>query len=872
VFKFDVNDVHMGAIDMNLMSDVPDGHGTNASPEDMDYFGGDATLEDGSDRRTRTHKFGNATVDERTRDSFIGSVRINTEDMWHCLKDDLDKEKVARRHRGDKSYNMKGHQAWHMKRRCENLTGCEEEMVRWSGARDAKGRTNKPEMKFEIVIQPKDYRSFGASKQGALWRDITDKSESDYSPAFADYMKDEFTQILNHPTSGRFSSLDGEHFESSSYAISRDYVCGSLRKDDRVHVIDADAAFTTQHHREGIVKGVDRNFSKNGLVKVEFGDGVLQSIHVMNLRNAVDEKGIFQCSGIVEYRAKDDLVERAKMFDAHQVRLRRRNPARISVDKIEVSPTGLRLTCRGPSAPVYSPDFGMLDYVDGLAKGNTRSGSHAAKGGRDISHMQINRASLMVLADKAFIKVDNARKMLRENRSMKSAGITSQRSDIADVQLAIRVADQLYDALKPDNNNLRDLDAHVADKWFFPLTKHEMDKLANQLTELERFSTNDTDAHMQYEGHEGGNSISFCQWLPFEPSKAQRTVGMTPGRIKVKMKLQMREMVEPYDTAEFVPHHDLIKILHKINGAFSATENWLMAMSRQRDHEVMKVIKLQRDLGIRIRNEARMNVLTKKLNFMAVKDDDDAPRAIREYKLPQVRKEVKSKWLPDARTGQLEPILDLVDEVRMLCALPVYRSLIKDRAVEIPRPMFQKVRGQNTLIGKPHKYATLVLEEEQLLPAELGQEDGQKVLQQELHLVRQKIRMALLEGEEIRETMNQEIVLVPRMTVSWTNKFKGIATKKQLYQMQKQLTAQDLPGLRDDEVDAATKMRAVIKLRQDAAAKEDLEFEYWKEDTVARTNSISRTLTQIGTALSRKASYLRPGANALPRHTPYAGS
>jgi hypothetical protein len=50
--------------------------------------------------------------------------------------------------------------------------------------------------------------------------------------------------------------------------------------------------------------------------------------------------------------------------------------------------------------------------------------------------------------------------------------------------------------------------------------------------------------------------------------------------------------------------------------------------------------------------------------------------------------------------------------------------------------------------------------------------------------------MALLEGEEIRETMNQEIVLVPRMTVSWTNKFKGIATKKQLYQMQKQLTAQ----------------------------------------------------------------------------------
>jgi hypothetical protein len=732
VFKFDLNDVHMGAIDLNLMSDVPDGRARflNQATDDMDYFGGDATKEDGSEFKKTVHKFGNAVVDERTKDSHIGSVRINCQDIYHSLADAAEKEAVARQHRDSEAYNHERHHVNALRRRCENLSGCEVEMVQWSSQRDRQGRVNKPEMKFTVVIQQRDWHMRGVQ---ALWRDITDKDESDYSPVFEEYMVGEFKNLLNHPTTGRFSSLQS-YYESSTYSISRDYICGSLRKDDRVHVIDS--AFASQTQREGIVKGLDRNFDKNGLVKVEFGAGVMQSIHYMNLKNATADKGAFQSGGQVEYRAKDDLVERARLFDSSQVRLTKKKAARIAIDKIEIGPTGIRLTCRGPPSQVYSPAFGMADYNDGLAKGQKRSASHAAVGGKDLSHWVMNKASLKVLGDQVFKQVDNARKALREKKSDKSKSVLTARTDLVDVQLAIRVADQLYESLEPDNKSFRDLDAYVEEKWFFPLTSSEAAKLAGQLDQFERFSTLETDAHMQYESHEGGASITTCQWLPFEPSKAMINSGnRTAGRLKVKMKLQMRDNVEPYDTAEFVPHDDLVKILQTIHSAFGSIEKWLQTCSRDLDSEVQKVLKLQRDLGIRIRNEARMNVLTKKLNFMAAKEDKNPPRSIREFQNPEKRAEIRKEWLPDARTGQLEPILDLVDEVRMLCDKPEYRDLIKDRDVEIPRPMYHKDRGQNMLVGKIHPYATLVPEEEQLLPAELGQEDGQKVLQQELDLV-----------------------------------------------------------------------------------------------------------------------------------------
>jgi hypothetical protein len=255
VFKFDLNDVHMGAIDLNLMSDVPDGRARflNQGDDDIDYFGGDATKEDGSEFKKTVHKFGNSVVDERTKDSHIGSVRINCQDIYHSLADAAEKEAVARQHRDSEAYNQERHHINALRRRCENLSGCEVEMVQWSSQRDRQGRVNKPEMKFSIVIQQRDWHMRGAQ---ALWRDITDKDESDYSPVFEEYMMEEFKNLLNHPTKGRFSSMQS-YYESSTYAISRDYICGSLRKDDRVHVIDR--AFTSQTHREGIVKGRDRN-------------------------------------------------------------------------------------------------------------------------------------------------------------------------------------------------------------------------------------------------------------------------------------------------------------------------------------------------------------------------------------------------------------------------------------------------------------------------------------------------------------------------------------------------------------------------------------------------------------------------------------
>ena len=46
--------------------------------------------------------------------------------------------------------------------------------------------------------------------------------------------------------------------------------------------------------------------------------------------------------------------------------------------------------------------------------------------------------------------------------------------------------------------------------------------------------------------------------------------------------------------------------------------------------------------------------------------------------------------------------------------------------------------------------------------------------------------------------------------------------------MQKTITEADLPGLADETVDQTTRMKEIIKLRQGATAKEEIEFDSWK--------------------------------------------
>jgi hypothetical protein len=90
--------------------------------------------------------------------------------------------------------------------------------------------------------------------------------------------------------------------------------------------------------------------------------------------------------------------------------------------------------------------------------------------------------------------------------------------------------------------------------------------------------------------------------------------------------------------------------------------------------------------------------------------------------------------------------------------------------------------------------------------------------------------------------------------------------------MQKTITEADLPGLADETVDQTTRMKEIIKLRQGATAKEEIEFDSWKERTVARTNSISRTLSSLGARLKNKPMYQRRGSISLPKSTPHADS
>jgi len=311
--------------------------------------------------------------------------------------------------------------------------------------------------------------------------------------------------------------------------------------------------------------------------------------------------------------------------------------------------------------------------------------------------------------------------------------------------------------------------------------------------------------------------------------------------------------------------------MSKINTHVTATDRTLKHMSIDRDSELQKVLKLQRDLGIRIRNEARQNIMTSKINFEFLRRDADAPRAVRDLRDPEGRQEVKRDWLLDVRTGDREPILDLIDEVRRLASKPEYKGLLTDHPVEISRPVTEYVNGQLEAVGPMSNYATMVPEEEMLLPAEMGVEDGVKVLSQELELVRTKIRMALVEQNEIVETMRQETIQVPRISFAWNQQFKGIHTTRYLYAMQKRYQEKDLHGLYDESVDEETRRKEVMRLRQTTTAQEEHQFVQWKAKTVAQTSSLKRTLSTLGEHLSRRLSYQRKGDIALPNHTPAAG-
>lgn len=297
-----------------------------------------------------------------------------------------------------------------------------------------------------------------------------------------------------------------------------------------------------------------------------------------------------------------------------------------------------------------------------------------------------------------------------------------------------------------------------------------------------------------------------------------------------------------------------------------------MVAARERDEALAEMQWLRRCLAVRLRNQAREKVIMMKLNWLKAKESGKHEKLKKKQ-----RKEYESglkgksslldwdyepKWR-DVKTGQKEPIEVLVKMVDELARK--HKDLIPMEMVEI----YPSASADKSIVpikrdvnepppqARESKYATLVPEDELLPHAELGREDRYKVLEQELYQTRIKIQRALIEQDAILKTMKEDNIFIPRLTFSWNRRHAGISTMAYSYGMQARITKKDIAGLADDHIGFHEKMRReeeILKLKIAAGVRDKQEHESWREKAVARTSSLHRTLTELGTRLRRRAS------------------
>jgi hypothetical protein len=264
------------------------------------------------------------------------------------------------------------------------------------------------------------------------------------------------------------------------------------------------------------------------------------------------------------------------------------------------------------------------------------------------------------------------------------------------------------------------------------------------------------------DGTIGTQSLTLDQWYPLNGTKDHHG---SCGEVRVKVRLALKDQVEPHDAQEFVPHQDMLRMLHVTRKSFAAMEQQLRDAAAARDEELRQLVWLKRNHSIRLRNAARAKV--RNLSRAWKQQPDKWRRMLQ-----------RSELHKDHVTGQLEPLGLLLQELQSVSADVKARNRLRRQGEKPAAPYHTLTEEEEDIFlhaaeDLPTWYgeldllrsavATLEPEDELLPPGEMGREDLRWQLENDLYQVRLKTRQALQDNADIRRTLAEDYTAVPRL-------------------------------------------------------------------------------------------------------------
>jgi hypothetical protein len=568
VFQLDIADVRLANLDLQIMNNVPDadvGGSTGGSHGETGVLGfgksrGDDTALGESDKYMHQSKFGNLATDRRKADIHLGNVKLHVQDLHDMLLEE--QEAIEAMQKGKGSGEMHANEL--CQRRCTRLLASEDTPVLKAG-----------DVTFKFVT------TLGADKSEV---DAMDKLGGDMGRW--ERLSDTLSQHLNLRT--RVAKALSAHIGNKKARDDRSQLSAAEVEKLEVHVHSHSQSpcLRIEAHVK-LPRALAQGFNVS---QVELGIGGSAPEGVLGSETALSNTELRTAVAKAFFRPGN-----SKHYDKTTF-----------VGQL-IEPDNYRND--GDKSPKANFGEQSLEDVLDMALKDAMDDQEGEQGKRTFD--QATRHQLEELT-RVFFKHDRlgvdfitnaAERQMQEFRF----GLKERRIEVA----------TLFDQGRGASSSSSTGPSRVQRCGYFPLAKRERKMLDHGLDQIERFGGSyDTIA----KGPGGSaRTIIVHRWYPFEPTKDTR--GQSAGRLRLKIKLTLREHVEPYDTSEFVPHHDLMRMLKKVKHSFDIKENGLLMAARERDQSLVEMQWLQRCLAVRLRNQAREKVIVMKLNWLKAKEN-----------------------------------------------------------------------------------------------------------------------------------------------------------------------------------------------------------------------------------------------------------
>jgi hypothetical protein len=575
VFQFDVADVRLANLDLQIMNNVPDSAVGDGAGTDQGQSGGvigfgrsrgDDTANDDSEKYVHQSKFGNMATDKRKEDIYLGNVRLHVQDLHDMLLEEQEAVEAMQQANTRDQEGADEHANELCMRRCSRLLASEDTPVLKAG---------DVSLKFVTTI--------GADKQEV---NAMDKLGGDVGQW--ERLSDIVSQQLSLKT--RVAKALSAHIGNKTARNSRREISAVEVEKLEVHV---------HSHSQSPCLRIEAHVKLPRALAQGFNVAQVE----LGLQGGTSPEGILGWETAMSNTELRTAVSKAFFRPATS----KHYDASTLVGQL-VQPDGYSKDERSPRAG--SAQEQSLEDVINLALGDA-----IAENDGEVGKRMFDTTARKHLEEftRVFFK--------HESLSPGFIGLAAERGDLErrwGLRDRIPVA-PLFDQGRGASSTSAAGPSRVQRCGYFPLAKKERKLLDHGLDQVERFGGNYDSIAAR--GGMGGaaRTIIVHRWYPFEPTKEAQ--GQSAGRLKLKIKLTLREHVEPYDTSEFVPHHDLIRMLKKVKHAFDIKESGLLMAARERNKSLVEMQWLQRCLAVRLRNQAREKVIVMKLNWLKAKEN-----------------------------------------------------------------------------------------------------------------------------------------------------------------------------------------------------------------------------------------------------------